>query len=113
MRRRITMIICFLFFFIPLQACQGDRWVPLQGPQGQEMPAIYNANKLSNMDDVLEYQSLLHSCKMIKQNMKAIGDYRISLQDAIETSITLYLEGVKGPVAKILLEDIRKNGFNL
>jgi len=97
-------------FSIEIIACQGYRYVAVSEVQ---LPARYDAHKLNNMDDVLEYQSLLHACKMIKQNMRAIGDYRMSLDDAVETSITMYLSGIKGHVAKILLEDIKLNGFNL
>jgi hypothetical protein len=102
--------LCFIFFMLPLTACQYHGKI---GPSGVQLPAIYNAHKLASIEDVLEYQSLLHSCKMIKQNMRVIGDHRMSVEDAIEASITMYLEGIKGDVAKILLEDIRKNGFQL
>lgn len=111
-RISIMKIFCFLLLFISLNASQGYRYIPAPGPSGP-LPSRYDATKLSHIDDVLEYQALLHSCKMIKQNMKAIADHRLLIEDAVETSITLYLEGVKGHVAKILLDDIRKNGFNL
>lgn len=103
------MLILLLLFCIPSYGCTP----PPPGPIGQQWPAVYDANKLPTMDDVLEYQSLLHSCKMIKWNMKAIGDHRLLIEDAVETSITLYLQGVKGKVAKILLADIKANNFNL
>jgi hypothetical protein len=110
---KIVIFWALIFLLRPNFCCQGYRYVPSPGPQGQVLPARYDANKLTNMEDVLEYQSLLHSCKMIKQNMKIIADYRLRIEDAVETSITLYLQGVKGDVAKILLQDIRNNGFQL
>lgn len=109
----VTQFLLFwtlLFLLQPNLCCQYHGKL---GPSGPQLPTIYNAHKLADMDDVLEYQSLLHSCKMIKQNMKAIADHRLTIEDAVETSITLYLQGVPGEVAKILLEDIKKNGFNL
>lgn len=108
---KIVLFWALIFLLRPNFCSQGYRYIPV-GPSGP-LPARYDANKLSNMDDVLEYQSLLHSCKMIKQNMKAIADHRLLVEDAAEASITLYLEGVKGHVAKILLADIKANGFNL
>lgn len=105
------MKLCLLFLSLTLHlsASQGYRYVPV----GQQLPARYDATKLKTIDDVLEYKSLLYSCRMIKQNMKAIGDHRMSLHDAVETSITLFLQGVKGEPAKVLLEDLKANKFML
>lgn len=107
-------IIYILLLSSSLYGCQYHGRIANQGgPISQILPVIYNANQFVDEDDIYEYQSLLHSCKMIKQNMKAIADHRLTIEDAVETSITLYLQGVPGEVAKILLEDIRKNGFQL
>lgn len=105
----MKLFVFFLSLTLNLSASQGYRYVPV----GQQLPARYDAPKLKTIDDVLEYQSLLYSCRMIKQNMKAIGDHRMSLHDAVETSITLFLQGVKGEPAKVLLEDLKANGFAL
>ena len=108
---KVVLFWALIFLLRPNFCCQGYRYIPNAGPSG--LPTLYDANKLAKMEDVLEYQSLLHSCKMIKQNMKAIADHRLLVEDAVETSIILYLEGVKGHVAKILLQDIKDNGFQL
>jgi hypothetical protein len=111
------MRILLLFLCIPVYGQQ--KYTPVdnkpaakQGPVSYQA-GVYDVNKLRTVDDVLEYQSLLHSCKMIKLNMKAIGDHRLLVEDAAETSIVLFLQGVPGPVARILLEDIKANEFNL
>lgn len=105
----MKLFVFFLSLTLNLSASQGYRYVPVS----QQLPARYDAPKLKTIDDVLEYQTLLYNCRIIKQNMKAIGDHRMSLQDAIETSITLFLQGVKGEPAKVLLEDLKANGFAL
>ena len=96
--KKLALITTFLFS--SSQACQGYRYV--------KIPA-----KLRTHAEVNEYQTLLHSCRMIKQNMKAIGDHRLLIEDAVETSITLYLKGMDGEPAKVLLEDLQRNGFSL
>lgn len=103
---KIVLFWATLFLLRPNFCCQYHRKI---GPEA----AIYDVNKLATMDDVMEYQSLLHTCKTIKSQMTVIADHRMSLKDAVETSITLYLLGVKGPVAKILLADIKANEFIL
>lgn len=104
---------CLLLMGMPLCASQGYRYVPAPGPQAQQLPARYDATKLKTIDDVLEYQSLLYSCRVIKQNIKNMQDHRMSLHDAVEASVTLFLQGVKGEPAKVLLEDLKANGFVL
>lgn len=101
-----------LLVSMPLCASQGYRYVPVR-PVQQPLPAIYDATKLKTIDDVLEYQSLLYSCRVIKQNIKSMQDHRMSLHDALQTSVTLFLQGVKSEPAKVLLEDLKANGFAL
>ena len=111
---KIVLFWSLIFLLRPNFCCQYKGKIANEGgPTGQLLPAIYDTSKLATIEDVLEYQSLLHSCKIIKQNMRAIADHRMLIEDAVETSITLYLQGVRGEVAQILLEDIRKNGFQL
>lgn len=67
----------------------------------------------SSAMDREEYYKLLRHCKMIKDEQIIIADHRINIKDAIQTSITLYLQNIDTFAARVLLRDLEKNNFEL
>jgi len=96
------IVILFIFMVITLDASFKE--------QIQKLPTIY---QLLRHADKEEYNCLHYACKTIKQQQVIISDKRMRLADAIETAITMYLQSVDTVAARVLLNDLRKNGFNV
>jgi hypothetical protein len=90
-----------LFTFLTLSAGQGP------------------INKLPQIRDLLrsphreEYDCLKQACKALRDMHVVIADVRMCLDDAIETSITLYLRNVNSVASLVLLRDLQNNNFVL
>lgn len=93
-----------LFLSLPLYACQGYRYVPVPLPQIRDI--------LRPVDQE-EYYCLLDACKSIKRMHMTIADVRMSVDDAIQTSITLYLKNVDSVASLVLLKDLQNSKFEL
>jgi len=63
--------------------------------------------------DEQEYAALMQACRFIRGQQLAIADYRMSLDDAIECSITNYLRMVNSAAALKLLGDLKDIDFKM
>lgn len=63
--------------------------------------------------DYPTYQHLWRDCLAIKNQMIVIHDVRIHPLDAIETSITLFLERLGTPTSLRLLKDLQDSDFRM
>lgn len=81
-----------------------------QGPISKPMPLIRDIMKEADRE---EYYCLLDACKVIRRMHVGIADVRMSLDDAIEAGITLYLKNVNSLAALVLLRDLQNKQFRM
>jgi hypothetical protein len=74
---------------------------------------LYVLTIQANPDDYPTYAKLYQDCVAIKEHMLTIHDHRIHPQDAIETSITLFLKRLGTANALRLLKDLQNSDFRM